>query len=330
MQLGRPHLIARLDYAPRTFAFGYIFLVVAVLLAERSALTWPVLVAGIAQFLVYPHLVYLHTRIVTDSKRAELINLQLDSLLLGMWAAQTHFDLWLSCGLLMGPCMNNATNGGFRGLGLAMALYAAGAIGWSAALGFPFEPSNGPYVTALCIIGIIGYMSWIGIILRAQNRRLLGARDAAAKSEEQFRFIAEHAGDLVVVLDTLELIRYASPSHSRYFEASAYQPGQPWFDLIHPEDRGHARHLLDRIAFGRDRERVPLRMLTSSRVYPVMECQGNAVWDDAQNVRMIVLILQDIGARMHSDVEMQLSPVPRAAPEPSGPRGGAAPEEWRG
>lgn len=329
MQLGQPpHLIARIDYAPRALAFGYIFLVISALFAERGALTWPVLACGIAQFLVYPHLAYLHTRIAANSKRAEFRNLLADSLMLGAWAAQAHFALWLSCGLLIGPCISNAANGGVRGLRGAVALFAAGAITWGAFLGFPFQPDTGPYVSVLCIGGIIGYASWIGILSHAQNRRLLRTRDALAKSEEQFRFIAEHAGDLVVVLAPLELIRYASPSHSRYFKPDAYRPGQPWFDLVHPEDRGQARHLLDRISFANTRERVHLRMLAASGACPVMECQGNAVWDDTQNVQMIVLMLQDVDARVRTDVELQLSPGSPAAPGSTQSAGEGAP--WRG
>ena len=330
MQLARPHLIARIDYAPRALAFGYIFLVVVALSVERGALTWPTLALGIAQFLVYPHLAYLHTRIAANSKRAELSNLLLDSLMLGAWAAQAHFALWVGCGLLIGACISNAANGGIRRLGGAIALFAAGAIGWGAFLGFPFQPATGPYVSGLCIVGIIGYASWIGILSHAQNRRLLRARDAVSKSEEQFRFIAEHAGDLVVVLGPLELIRYASPSHARYFKRDAYRPGQPWFDLVHPEDRGHARHLLDRIAFARTRERVPLRMLAASGACPVMECQGNAVWDDTRNVQMMVLILHDVDARVRTDVELQLSPGSPAAPGGTGSVGESAPWVWRG
>ena len=48
------------------------FIVFAALFAERGTLSGPVLLCGIAQFLVYPHLAYLHTRIARDSKRAEL------------------------------------------------------------------------------------------------------------------------------------------------------------------------------------------------------------------------------------------------------------------
>lgn len=330
MQLAQPHRIARIDYAPRALSFGYIFLVVAALFAERGALNWLTFACGIAQFLVYPHLAFLHTRIAADSKRAEFSNLLLDSLMLGAWAAQAHFALWVSCGLLIGPCISNAANGGIRRLGGAIALFAAGAIAWGMFLGFPFQPDTGPYVSGLCIGGIIGYTSWIGILSHAQNRRLLRMRDALGKSEEQFRFIAEHAGDLVVVLAPLELIRYASPSHSRYFKPDTYRPGQPWFDLVHPEDRGHARHLLDRIAFASTRERVHLRMLAASGACPVMECQGNAVWDDTQNVQMIVLILQDIGARVRTDVERQLSSGSPAATGSTEPVGESAPWVWRG
>lgn len=312
MQLAQPHRIARIDYAPRALAFGYIFLVVAALLAERGALTWPTLVCGIAQFLVYPHLAYLHTRIAADSKRAEFNNLLADSLMLGAWAAQTHFALWLSCGLLIGPCMNNAANGGIRGVVAAISMFAAGAIAWGAFLGFPFQPDTGPYVSGLCIGGIIGYTSWVGILSRSQNTRLLRTRDALRKSEEQFRFIAEHAGDLVAVLDPDGLIRYASSSHARYFNPASYTPGQRWLDLVYPDDRAQARHFLGLIATSNTRERTHLRMLSASGPLHIVECQGNTVWDDRQNVQIIVLVLRDVEARVRADVERQLSSVSQA------------------
>jgi hypothetical protein len=51
-------------------------------------------------------------------------------------------------------------------------------------------------------------------------------------------------------------------------------------------------------------------MLAASGSRPVMECQGNTVWDDNQNVQMVVLILRDIEAWVRTDVELQRASHP--------------------
>ena len=194
-----------------------------------------------------------------------------------------------------------------------MGLNALGAIGWGAFSGYRFYPDTGPVVSVLSGVGIVGYISYIGQLLFDQNTRLLRTRNALRKSEEQFRFIAEHAGDLVAVLDPLRLIRYASASHARYFKPDSYEPEKPWLELVHPEDRDQARQFLDLFATAGTRERVHLRLLTASGASPVMECQGNTVWDDTRNVQMVVLILRDVEARVRTDVERQLASVSQAA-----------------
>lgn len=327
MGLHRAHRIARINYAPRALAFGYTYVVFWALAAERGGGGW-VLFFGALQFLVYPHLAYLHTCIVVDSKRAELNNLLADSLLLGAWAAQMHFALWPTFGILAAVSLNNAASGGFPRWACALGLYALGAAGWGALSGFRFHPDTGPVVSVLSGVGIVGYISFIGQILFDQNKRLLRTRNALRKSEEQFRFIAEHAGDLVAVLDPLRLIRYASASHARYFKPDSCEPGKSWLELVHPEDRDQARQFLDLFATASTRERAHLRMLTAGGASPVMECQGNTVWDETQNVQMVVLILRDVEERVRTDVELQLSSRSPAAPSASA--GASTPPAWPG
>ena len=304
--LNRAHRIARINYAPRTLAFGYAYVALWALVAERGGSAW-VLFFGALQFLVYPHLAYLHARVVADSKRAEFRNLLADALLLGVWAAQMQFALWPTCGLLAAVCLNSASNGGLGKLARAVGLFALGAALWGAITGYRFDPGTGPLVSVLSAVGIVLYTSFIGEILFDQNTRLVRTRDALRKSEEQFRFIAERAGDMVAVLDPDGLIRYASASHARYFRPDSYAPGKPWLELVHPEDRDQARQFLDLFVYADTRERAPLRMLTASGACPVMECQRNTVWDDSRNVQMVVLILRDVEARVRTDVEQQLA-----------------------
>ncbi|MBI4293331.1 MAG: PAS domain S-box protein [Betaproteobacteria bacterium] len=300
------HRIARVNYAPRALAFAYIFIVVVLLIAERGGSAW-VIAFGVLQFIVYPHLVYLHARIAHDSKRAEMNNLLADALLLGAWTAQLSFPLWLSCGLLLGPSLNNAAHGGIRRLGMGLLLFAAGALIWAVLIGASYQPNTGPMVTGFAMAGIVGYVSWIGILVYEQNRRLVRTRSALKSSEEQFRFIAEHEGDLVCVLDTNGRVQYASPSHLSYIEPGAMAPGTEWINLVHAEDRLNARQFLTLLRSTKSSERVQLRMFPSDGNWHIVECLGNPVQDENATTQMIVLVSHDVTAYLRAEIQSQLA-----------------------
>src|SRR5262249_50091266 len=153
LALAPAHRLARINYAPRALAFAYTFLVLEALMLERGSSGW-MLAFGALQFLVYPHLAYLHARLVPDSKRAEFNNLAFDAFALGVWTAQVDFALWWSAGLLAAISLNSAANGGLRYLGLGWGVFGAGAALWGAARGYTFVPATGPLVTGLCLAGL--------------------------------------------------------------------------------------------------------------------------------------------------------------------------------
>jgi PAS domain S-box-containing protein len=306
LALAPAHRLARINYAPRALAFAYTFLVLEALMLERGSSGWT-LALGALQFLVYPHLAYLHARLVPDSKRAELINLAFDAFALGMWTAQAQFALWWSAGLLSAISLNSAANGGLRYLGLAWALFAAGATLWAMLGGLAFLPYTGPLVTGLCIAGLIVYVSWIGTIMRQQNRALARARGALHSSEDQFRFIAEHAGDLVAVLDTRARIRYTSASHLEHFDAERVTPGQDWVRLVHPDDQERARNFLQYLVMSRQMERMSLRLAPAEGPSLVVDCEGNPASDDSDGTGMIILVMRDITARVRSEMDLRLA-----------------------
>ena len=229
MKLALPpaHRLARINYPPRTFAFAFTFLVFAVLWAERGFEVWELFFAALS-FLVYPHLAYFHACIAPDSKRAELNNLYADSILVGIWAAQVHFALWPTAAVLAAVSLNSAANGGLKRLFRGVACFAAAAAAWGAAMGVAFKPDTGPVVTGLSVFGILSYLSWIGVIVFAQNKNLLRARNAQRSSEAQFRFIAENVGDLVSVVDTGGRFLYASVSHEKHFDPDSVGSGADW------------------------------------------------------------------------------------------------------
>ena len=300
------HRLAQVNHAPRVFAFAFSLLVLQALMIERGVEAW-LLFFGVLQFLAYPHLAYLHARLAPDSKRAELRNLAADSVLLGAWAAQLHFALWPSCGLLAAVCLNNAATGGLRRFGCGAALFAGAAAAWGAVLGYPFEPQTGPLVSGLCLAGIVAYVSWIGTILHSQNRHLIRARDAVRSSEEQFRFIAEHAGDFVAVLDANARFLYASASHRAHFAEEAAREGGDWLALVHPDDRERARNFLRYMMTSGSSERIGLRMLSLQGPSRVLECDGNPASDHRGNGETVILVCRDVTARARAEIDLLLA-----------------------
>ena len=289
----RAHRLATINYPTRAVSFAFSFLIVLAVLAER-ALVAGTLALAVATLLIYPHLAYLHARIAVDSKRAEFRNLVLDSVLMGIWAAQLHFALWPVCGALVGVSMNNAVCGGIERL-LAGYLYIAlAALLWAMLQGAPFEPATGQLVTALCFFGIVGYVGWLAVFFHRQNSQLVRARNVLRTSEEQFRFIAEHAGDLVAVLTPQRRFRFASRSHERYFERAKFAPGADWLELIHAEDRERARAFFELLERSAHSQRAQLRMPASGAAARSVECEGNPVHDRAGKLQMVVLLCREL------------------------------------
>ena len=293
LNLPPAHRFARISYAPRTIAFGFAFLVVGALVAERNLSGW-VIFFGVLQFLVYPHLAYLHARMAADSKGAELRNLLIDALCLGMWVAYLKFALWPMCGLLTAVALNSVATGGLRGLTFQVSIFLGGAVGLALLRGFPLQTDTGPVVTGMCLVGIAGYTAWIGLTLREQNRRLVDAREALRKSQEQFQFIAEHAGDLVAAVDISGKARYVSPGHAGYFGREAAVPDTDWTRFVVEADRASVRRALQRMAEERVGVRVLFRVRRSDGDVRDIECQANPIVDRDLRARTFILVCRDV------------------------------------
>jgi len=292
LHLPSAHRVARINYPARSVWFGFSFLVLLALLAERG-FSAGTLVFGVVSLLIYPHLAYLHARIAVDSKRAEFRNLAFDSVLIGVWAAQVHFALWPVCAALTGVSMDNAVCGGIGRFFSGLLYFAAAALLWAVLMDVPFEPSTGPIVTGLCFFAIVGYVARLAVFFHERNSRLVRTRNVLRSSEEQFRFIAEHAGDLVAVITADHRFRYASPSHRKYFEPARFAEGADWMELVYPEDRARARAFLDLLSKSPHSERLQLRMFSAGLVY-VIECEGNPVRQENGKLQMIVLLCRDL------------------------------------
>jgi PAS domain-containing protein len=309
LQFPPAHRLARINYPTRSASFAYSFLIVVAILAERG-FSSGTLIFGVVSLLIYPQLAYLHARTAVDSKRAEFRNIAIDSVIMGLWAAQLHFALWPACGALVGVSMNNAVSGGIGRFLSGLLGFAAAAMIWAVLQGAPFEPATGPIVTGLSFLGIVCYVGWLAVVFNEQNSHLIRTRNVLRSSEEQFRFIAEHAGDLVSVLTPAHRFRYASPSHGKYFEPTTFADGAYWLNLVHPEDQVRGLAFLELLNTSPHSERAQLRMM-SGGLPRVVECVGNPVREQDGKLQMVVLSCRDLIANDESAVASHQS-VPAA------------------
>jgi PAS domain S-box-containing protein len=286
------HGMARTNYPIRVLSFAFCFLLVLLIALERPVSAATVTYAVIALFL-YPHAAYISARASHDSRSAELNNLLADAALLGILAGQLGLPLWLTCGSLLAVTVNNAICGGPRRLTYATLLFIGAAAVWKILAGQPFNPSSGPLVTYLTLVGIVAYAAGVGLIVHRQNQWLVRTRNALRESEEQFRFIAENAGDLVAVLDTQGRFRYVSSSHSSRLDPGRLGQGASWIDLITPSERERARDFLAALLRLKSVQRSTFRLIAPGGRLLTVDCKGNPVHDGAGGeVRMVVLISQ--------------------------------------
>jgi len=191
----------RINYTVRALAFAYAAVPLGLHLATlRPSMAGWVLLA--LQFLVYPHLLFLRARYSAQPARAELDNLYLDAVLLGVWSAYLAFPTWITFTLVGATTLNAAVNRGPAGTGIALLCSAAGAGIWVLLAGWEYRPHTSDLVTALAAMGALFYGGSVGCVVYRQTRRLAAARDALRASEERYRLIAENAADLIADLDT--------------------------------------------------------------------------------------------------------------------------------
>jgi diguanylate cyclase (GGDEF)-like protein len=181
----RAHRIARVNYPPRALSFVGAFIAI-VLLAPEHNFGWGILLFAVLSFLAYPHLAFVHAIRAADSKRAELVNLLVDSALLGTWVALAGFNLWLTFALLSATLINNALVGGPRHLGLAAVCFLASSLIVVMVGDISFQPSARLGVT-LYIFGLsMVYLLAIGITSHTLNDRLINAHRDLVRNSRVF------------------------------------------------------------------------------------------------------------------------------------------------
>ena len=254
------HPLVRINYAIRTAAFAYSFLVIGLHGFERGfgPAFWVLL--GL-QFLVYPHLVYLRAAHAADSRHAEEQNLFADATLLGAWSAGLGFPTWIAFGVLFSTSLNAVTVRGAGGALASMGCFGVGAALWVAAAGLAYRPATSELVTTLCLFGALAYACAVGYVVHAQNRKLAAARRELREGEERYRLIAENAADLIGMVNEDGRWLYASPSYASVLDDVDLREGADALRRVHPDDAERARLAVRRaVSTGKLRE-LALRLV---------------------------------------------------------------------
>ena len=283
------HRLARTNYSIRAASFAYAFLIVGALANERSlhatSYIFPVLV-----LFVYPHLAWWYARRAPDSHRAELHNLLADAAVLGLLVGQFGLPLWLACGVLLAITVNNAICAGAQHVAYAVLIFGVSALGANLVGGFGVRPETGPLVGALSALGMIGYATSIGLVMHRQNSYLIATRDEVRKSEQLFRVIAEHAGELVLVLDPEARIAYSSDASYARLAPDRAEPEDDWARFVHAPERSHARRFVESLLRSRIRGRAAFHLRGADGSLIVMECEGTPVIGADGEVALLVLL----------------------------------------
>ena len=179
---GRPHWLVTTNYRMRAFSLGVSFAGIALeLWGKASTLEW---LALASVFLVYPHLAYWRARRASDTQKAELNNLVIDAILIGMTVAALHFPLWLTFTLWLGSSMNSAICSGLRGLGIASVALLGGAAGGVAMFGMRFVPDMGWPTTLVLIVGMSIYLIAIALATHWRSQQLRLVREKLRLGEQ--------------------------------------------------------------------------------------------------------------------------------------------------
>ena len=184
--------IVQTHYWMRTTSFAVSFAVIGLHLAGKGhgPLFWGLLAL---QFLVYPHLMFWRARRAPHPAHAELNNLVLDSLLIGMWVAALQFPLWITFALFIASSLNSAIGRGIKGTLLALLAFSCGALISIALLGWHLAPDTGWLTTWLCMIGLSLYVLACGNIAHIRSHKLRDTREQLRQQKQ-----ARHAANGVL------------------------------------------------------------------------------------------------------------------------------------
>lgn len=287
------HRQVRTIYTVRVIAFVWCFLVVGLHAWERGfgAAVW---IGAALQFLVYPHLAYLRSAHARDQRRAEIDNLYADAFLLGAWIAVLEFPVWIAYPFAFSTALNGMVNRGLRGFAFSVTWCCTGILAGILLAGLRYWPGTSSLVTTLCFFGALAYSAGVGYVLYRQTRRIAETREKLRASEGRYRLIAEHAGDLVAMVDRDGRWLYTSLSYARILAAADLAAGADAFRNLHEEDQFRVRGALQVVVRSGESCRLRMRLHTSGGDVRRFESLVHAVRGEGGAISGAVLASRDV------------------------------------
>jgi PAS domain S-box-containing protein len=306
MQKNGTHPMVRINYAIRAGSFAYSFIVVGIHGLERDfgAAFWAALAL---QFLVYPHLAYLHARRAADPQGAERINLYADAALLGAWIGGLHFPLWLAYSALFSTALNATVVLGLVRGSWSVASFGIGAAIAMAFAGFESVEETSPLVTALCFLGSFAYTCVVGAVVYMLRNRL-------GESEARYRLLAENAADLVAIIDKDGRWVYASPSYEAVLDAEDLVAGGDAFAHVHPDDASKARIAVLRSASTGELRELQLRLVDRGGRIRQYKASVQPVKGEGLPAARLVLASRDVTDLRESEERLLIAVNAKASP----------------
>jgi PAS domain S-box-containing protein len=287
----------RTIYAVRVAAFLWCFVAVALHAWERGfgAAIW---VAAALHFLAYPHLALLRSKYSRDQVGAEMQNLYADAFMLGVWIAVLEFPTWIAFPFIFSPALNGIVNRGLQGFGVSLASTFLGILAGLVVHGYVYWPATSSMVTLVAFTGSLCYAAGVGYVLFRQTRHMSEARERLRTSEIRYRLIAEHAGDLVAMVDRDGRWLYASPSYARIFRRDDLAVGGDAFRNLHEEDQFRVRGAVQVVVRSGEPCRLRLRLHTmngevrrfDTMVHPVKSTEA----EGGEKIHGAVLASRDV------------------------------------
>jgi len=132
----------------RTWCTFFNFVTVGAVFLERGQGPSAWILAAL-QFLVYPQMIYFIAKRAKNPMRAEMNNVTLDAVSVGVWAAALGFPLWITFVFTLTSVLTTTAFKGWWGIAQTAGGMAVGAVAAVLVGGFRFEPETGWVPTLL-------------------------------------------------------------------------------------------------------------------------------------------------------------------------------------
>ncbi|AOT08905.1 hypothetical protein S4054249_14015 [Pseudoalteromonas luteoviolacea] len=171
--------LAKQNYAPRII--GGLLMAVMLIGALYADLTSISGAFIIINCILWPHVARCHSKLVSNEKSAEYINLHLDALFYGLWFSAVGFQVWIVFALLIVNSLNSLILGGIRRFYSCSAFLVMGGLSGGLVLGFEFVDQSPLITQVIAATSIYLYCCNVGFFNRKYSGQLKRSRDKMRK-----------------------------------------------------------------------------------------------------------------------------------------------------